>query len=591
MPDIQGNVEGIKKSILQELEALYDVQWPGDEFAPQELVAKLCGYSAGLNREVAVYITRYGEVAGVFIGRADSIDLPDIRLRRSDRRLSMIRCIHTHPMATGALSDVDISALLTMRFDAICAIGVDGKGQPTSIQAAFLAPDQPGAVVRSELISARRVPQGAWMQQIVEVDNAYLAEEPKTARGQERAVLVGIENQQSLEELAALAETAGAETVHTVLQKRSRPDTAYCIGKGKAEELALVCQAMQADLVVFDEELTGVMQKNLEEMLRLKVVDRTALILDIFARRAHTREGKLQVEMAQLQYRSQRLLGQGLVLSRLAGGIGTRGPGETKLEANRRRIRERLTDLRRELDQVEKQRSLRRQQREKNQIPIVALVGYTNAGKSTLFNRMTGAEVYVEDQLFATLDSVSRPIQLPHGAKALLVDTVGFIRKLPHALVSAFRATLEEAALADVVVLVSDGASQEVLQQHAAVLEVLQQLHPREEQKRIDVLNKSDVKEPPADLLPGALPVSAATGAGVDVLLARVEEALDEGLQTVRLLVPFANYGLLSKLHGYGSILAQTHGEEGVAVTLRAEARYVKIAREEGALLLDDEIQ
>lgn len=228
-----------------------------------------------------------------------------------------------------------------------------------------------------------------------------------------------------------------------MLQKRAKPDSAFCIGRGKAEELCLQCQAIEADLVIFDEVLTGAMQKNLEETIGLKVIDRTALILDIFAARASTREGKLQVEMAQLQYRSQRLLGQGLIMSRLAGGIGTRGPGESKLEVNRRRIRDRLTELGRELAQIEKQRGLRRQNREKNGIPVIALVGYTNAGKSTLFNKLTGADVYVQDQLFATLDSVSRPIVLPHGGKALLVDTVGFIRKLPHEVVKAFRATLE----------------------------------------------------------------------------------------------------------------------------------------------------
>ena len=277
-----------------------------------------------------------------------------------------------------------------------------------------------------------------------------------------------------------------------VLQKRPKPDPVFCVGRGKAEELSLRCQAVQADLVIFDEELSGVMQKNLEEILRLKVVDRTALILDIFAARASTREGKLQVEMAQLKYRSQRLLGQGLVLSRLAGGIGTRGPGESKLEVNRRRIRERLTDLERELEQIERQRGLRRQSREKSGVPIIALVGYTNAGKSTLFNRLTGAGVYVENQLFATLDSVSRPIELPHGGKALLVDTVGFIRKLPHELVKAFRATLEEARLADVLVLVLDGADAQMEGRRRTVEEVLDSLGATEA-PRIEAVNKSDL--------------------------------------------------------------------------------------------------
>ena len=374
MPEIHGNTEGIRKTVLDELAALYDVQLEPGQFMPQDLLQSLCGYSASMNREIAVYITRYGEIADVFIGRADSIDLPDLRLRRGERRLSMVRCVHTHPRATGELSDVDVSALLSMRFDAMCAVGVSEDGRPTSVQCAFLDAEREGQVRRTELISARRLPQEDWLCEIERTDAAYRAAAPATQTGRERAVLVGIESEESLDELEELARTAGAETVLRVLQKRPKPDPVFCVGRGKAEELSLRCQAVQADLVIFDEELSGVMQKNLEEILRLKVVDRTALILDIFAARASTREGKLQVEMAQLKYRSQRLLGQGLVLSRLAGGIGTRGPGESKLEVSRRRIRERLTDLERELEQIERQRGLRRQSREKSGVPIVALV-------------------------------------------------------------------------------------------------------------------------------------------------------------------------------------------------------------------------
>ena len=580
MPEIHGNIEGIRKSVLDELATLYDMQ-------PQDLMEGLCGYSASLNREIALYITRDGAIADVFIGRSDSIDLPDLRLRRSQRRLSMIRCVHTHPNGHGELSDVDISALLSMRFDAMCAIGVRKDGHPTSVQCAFLDPAHEGQVSRTELLNARKLPQQEWMERIAQTDEAYVAELPSVHKERERAVLVGIESETSLDELEELAKTAGADTVLRVLQKRSKPDGAYCIGRGKAEELSLRCQAVQADLVIFDEELTGVMQKNLEETLRMKVIDRTTLILDIFAARANTREGKLQVEMAQLQYRSQRLLGQGLVLSRLAGGIGTRGPGESKLEVNRRRIRERLTDLRRELEQMEKQRGLRRQSREKNGVPIVALVGYTNAGKSTLFNLLTGSNVYVMDQLFATLDSVSRPISLPHGGKALLVDTVGFIRKLPHELVKAFRATLEEARLADVLLLVCDGADPELEARRQTVEEVLDSLGATEA-PRIEVLNKCDLFADTPDRLPGALRISAATGQNVDGLLEAVEKELDAGAQEVRLLVPFAQYGLVNRLHQMGSVLSQCHSEEGVILKMRMDGQNVNFACREGAKLLDD---
>ena len=588
MPEIHGNTEGIRKTVLDELATLYDVQLEPGQFMPQDLLQSLCGYSASMNREIAVYITRFGEVADVLIGRADSIDLPDLRLRRGERRLSMVRCVHTHPRATGELSDVDVSALLSMRFDAMCAVGVSEDGRPTSVQCAFLDAESEGHVRRTELISARRLPQEEWLAEIERTDAAYRAANPATRTGRERAVLVGIESEESLDELEELAKTAGAETVLRVLQKRPKPDPVFCVGKGKAEELSLRCQAAQADLVIFDEELSGVMQKNLEETLRLKVVDRTALILDIFAARASTREGKLQVEMAQLRYRSQRLLGQGLVLSRLAGGIGTRGPGESKLEVNRRRIRERLTDLERELEQIERQRGLRRQSREKNGVPIVALVGYTNAGKSTLFNRLTGADVYVENQLFATLDSVSRPIELPHGGKALLVDTVGFIRKLPHELVKAFRATLEEARLADVLVLVLDGAAAQMESRRRTVEEVLDSLGATEA-PRVEAGNKCDLISPEAQSLPGALYISASTGENVEKLLLRVESELEAGAQEVRLLIPFSRYALVSRLHAMGGVLEQRHSEEGVEIRMRITPQNVKFACREGAKVLGGE--
>ena len=588
MPEIHGNTEGIRKSVLDELTALYDVQLEPGQFMPQDLLQSLCGYSASMNREIAVYITRYGEIADVLIGRSDSIDLPDLRLRRGERRLSMVRCVHTHPRATGELSDVDVSALLSMRFDAMCAVGVSEDGRPTSVQCAFLDAEREGEVRRTELISARRLPQEAWLSEIERTDAAYRAAAPATQTGRERAVLVGIESEESLDELEELARTAGAETALRVLQKRPKPDPVFCVGRGKAEELSLRCQAVQADLVIFDEELSGVMQKNLEEVLRLKVVDRTALILDIFAARASTREGKLQVEMAQLKYRSQRLLGQGLVLSRLAGGIGTRGPGESKLEVSRRRIRERLTDLERELEQIERQRGLRRQSREKNGVPIIALVGYTNAGKSTLFNRLTGAGVYVENQLFATLDSVSRPIELPHGGKALLVDTVGFIRKLPHELVKAFRATLEEARLADVLVLVLDGADAQMESRRRTVEEVLDSLGATEA-PRVEAVNKCDLIAPEAQALPGALYISASTGRNVEELLRRVEDELDAGAQEVRLLVPFSRYALVSRLHAMGGVLEQRHSDEGVELRMRITPQNVKFACREGAKVLSGE--
>lgn len=306
--------------------------------------------------------------------------------------------------------------------------------------------------------------------------------------------------------------------------------------------------------------------RNLEEVLRVKVVDRTMLILDIFAQRASSREGKLQVELAQLNYQSTRLVGEGVALSRLAGGIGTRGPGESKLEINRRRIRERMTELRRDLAEMEKQRDIRRRSRQRSEVPVVALVGYTNAGKSTLLNRLSGANVYVQDQLFATLDAVSRRVETPTGMPFLLVDTVGFIRKLPHSLVSAFRGTLEEAALADVLVIVSDGSSPELYAQRQVVEEVLAELGATE-QPRIEVINKCDLGNA-APSLPGAVMISAQTGEGVDQLMDAIAAQLQRTHSPVKLLIPFSRYGLLSQVRPLGQVLEEKHTDSGTELTL-----------------------
>lgn len=569
MPDVHGNLAGLRDSLLAEMKTLYDLELPGDCFAPAELISVLASYSAKINREIALYLTRDGEIVDLIIGQLDSVSLPDYRLRRNVKRLSGVRCVHTHPGGVGELSDVDISALRSLRFDAMCAIGVR-EGCPREVQAGFLAEMEKG-VNRVDLLPPvpwNRIPQSQWMALIGEADEKVLAGEAEgLADGPERAVLVGVESEASLDELERLADTAGARVVGRALQKRLKPDGATFIGSGKAGELALDCQALEADLCIFDEELTGIQTRNLEEILGVKVIDRTTLILDIFAQRASSREGKLQVELAQLNYQSSRLIGQGLVLSRLAGGIGTRGPGESRLEMNRRRIRERVTDLKRELEQVERQRSLRRKSREKNAIPLVALVGYTNAGKSTLLNQLSGAGVYVKDQLFATLDAVSRRVALPDGGECLLVDTVGFIRKLPHTLVSAFRSTLEEAALADVLLIVSDGASPEMMKQHEVVEEVLAQLGAVN-QPRIEVVNKSDLGIVHREELPGALYVSARQGENMEALLQAVGRALHQTRRPVTLLIPFSQYGLLAQVRPLGRIISETHEETGTRLTL-----------------------
>lgn len=560
---VNGNLSGVRDAVIDALASLYDYHLEPGDFLPRELMQLLARFTAVMNREIALYITRDGEVVDVSVGTDRDVELRDFRLRRNVNRLSCVRCVHTHPNGDGHLSDVDLSALRSFRYDAMVAIGCL-KGEPTFVQAAFLVEKQ--NILMDDPVRWYRVPEEAWLQQIDESDELVGRDEPQRSDAPERAVLMGIESEESLRELARLAETAGAQVVGMFLQKRDRPDTALFIGKGRAEELAREAQALEADLCIFDEELSGIQTRNLEDVLRVKVIDRTTLILDIFAQRATSAEGKLQVELAQLQYQSTRLIGQGLVLSRLAGGIGTRGPGESKLEMNRRRIRERMTELRRRLDTLEKQRELRRKSRERNEIPVVALVGYTNAGKSTLLNHLTGADVYVQDQLFATLDAVSRRLETKEHTPYLLVDTVGFIRKLPHALVSAFRSTLDEAVLADVLVIVSDGASDQMQAQHDTVEQVLQELGATE-QPRIEVLNKCDLGFA-APSIPGAVLVSAKTGEGLDELKQRIANELQKTYAPVTFFLPFAQYGLMSQLRPLGRVVSEQHTDKGTELTM-----------------------
>ena len=561
---IYGNTEGIRDAMLERLEDLYSLELQEDEFLPEELMRTLAEYSCGLNREIAVYITRNGEIAHVAVGTDCDVELIDFRLRRNTRRLSRVRCVHTHPDGDGQLSDVDLSALRIFRYDAMTAVGVlDGK--PVNVQTAFLVSEKD--ILKPETVRWYQIPDQDWLNQIEISDRLVGTEKTDLASdGQETAVLMGIESMESLEELKRLAETAGAKIAGSFLQKRDRPDGALFIGRGRAEELARECQALDADLCILDEELTGIQIRNLEDILRVKVIDRTSLILDIFAQRASSSEGKLQVELAQLQYRSTRLIGQGLILSRLAGGIGTRGPGESELEISRRRIRERMTELRRRLAEVEKQRDIRRKSREKNRIPVVALVGYTNSGKSTLLNRMTGSDVYARDQLFATLDAVSRRKETAEKREYLLVDTVGFIRKLPHALINAFRSTLEEATLADVLVIVNDGASKEMIAQHDTVEQVLADLGATE-QKRIEVVNKCDIADPWPSF-PGAIMLSAKTGDGLEELEHRIAEVLQESYAPVTFVIPFSQYGILSQIRPLGRVITEKHTDTGTEITI-----------------------
>ena len=397
-----------------------------------------------------------------------------------------------------------------------------------------------------------------------------------SAAPQETVILVGtdIDKEQNinetLAELERLVETAGGEAVGTIIQRRERPDIATYIGKGKLEELKALQQATNATTVVFDDQLSPAQQRNIEKFMQVKVIDRTALILDIFAQRAHSHEGQLQVELAQMRYLLPRLGGKGLVMSRLGGGIGTRGPGETKLEVDRRRIRSKIHDIEEEIKTVCAQRAVHRTQRIKSGLPSVSIVGYTNAGKSTLLNRLTDAGVLVEDKLFATLDPTIRMLVLPSGRKLLLADTVGFIRKLPHALIAAFRATLEEVIYADVLLHVIDASAQDWQEQSASVYEVLKELDASDK-PIVTVMNKVDQLSGHAKFRKllwkdGAVGISAQEGTGLEDLFEALEEVLSHLTQAATLLIPYEDSGLLNVLYEQAVVQSKEFTPEGIEV-------------------------
>ena len=567
---IHGNLEGIRQSILDELEKLYDAQFARDEYLPDRLLNALVRFTMQLNRELLVYLDRNGVVLEIAIGSISSISLPELHLRRNLDRLSGYRCIHTHPGGDARLSDVDLQALRLLRFDSMCSVGV-GENRATGIMAAFLGEAEYDrlSIVTFGPVKPGRIPQNLWMREIEAAEERVkrAIERGGLTETAERAMLISTDSEESLDELAALAETAGALVVSRVLQKRQRPDPGMFIGSGKAAELALDCQALEVDLAILDDELTGAQQRNLEGALGVRVIDRTALILDIFAGRAQSAEGKLQVELAQMKYRLPRLVGLGQSLSRLGGGIGTRGPGETRLEVDRRRVRRRIDDLENQLAELKRQRDMRRARREKQDKTVVALVGYTNAGKSTLLNALSGADVLVEDKLFATLDPVMRAVSLPENRECLLVDTVGFIRKLPHQLVEAFHSTLEEALCADLIVVVSDLSSPFYRQQHETVFEVLNQLGAQDKPV-LEALNKADKAHVEGIIEPAdAVLISARTGQGLDRLLEEISRRVAALRHPVELLVPYEKGAALSLIHEKGQVLSEEYGESGTKVT------------------------
>lgn len=584
MREIKGNIKGIRDSVIAELQKLYDMQSP--QLVSQELAVKLADITEYINREISVYITRSGQIIEIAVGDNATVELPSFSGRRGAGRLSGIRCIHTHPGGNPYLSGVDISALKNNKYDAMVAIGV-------------LSPDFTKSELTFGLITGIDSNENYTAEcygpySIEDAENInfvntvstierILDKQTGTASLQvmsERAILIGMEwgrndslwtVDDSLEELKQLADTAGATVIKKFIQKRPKPDPAFFIGRGKVQELALYAQQENIDLCIFDDELSPAQQRNIESVMGIRILDRTALILDIFAQRARTSEGKLQVELAQLQYTLPRIMGKGLMLSRLGGGIGTRGPGETKLEVDRRRIRDRIAFIKDQIEKVKAVRSLHRSKRKKNNVFEVSLVGYTNAGKSTLLNTLTNSDIYAKDQLFATLDPTTRQLTLPNKQEIIITDTVGFIQRLPHQLIAAFRSTLEVVTEADLLVHVIDVSHELYKEQVAAVHEVLKEIGS-ETKPVITVYNKID-KLPPDSKLADRLAleedtvcISAAKKLNLESLQQMIESHLKSKAVEVTLCIPYTETAKAAQLHETANVLEQEYTENGAVM-------------------------
>lgn len=511
MAEIYGNTAGISPSATRSLERVKRRRVPLSDITTPELVRSLAEASRETKRQVGALVHRSGSVEWVVVGTATGLMLPDVgRLRAAEGRFRGLRLIHTHLFGEPLTHD-DLVDLTRLRLDLVCAVQLSPQFEARSLTWAHNVPERESAAEESKpydivgpIPYGRPTPDFGQLISALEEEFARLGRVRTVDR--ERAMLVHVGTRQgpgasaraqvSLRELESLATTAGVKVVDRILQLRDHIDPKWVLGKGKLEEVVMRAIDLDAEVLIFDRELSPTQASAIASQTDLHVIDRTQLILDIFAQRAETKDGKLQVELAQLKYRLPRLGQKDDALSRLTGGIGGRGPGETKLEIGRRRARERVTRLERELTTLAKQREQRRRKRGQSKVPVIAIVGYTNAGKSTLLNTLTGAGVLAEDKLFATLDTRARRLVLPNGEVAILADTVGFIRDMPKDLFAAFKATFEEAADADLLLEVVDASDPEQ-DQHEETTESLLRKLELDSIPRLTVRNK-------VDLLPNA---------------------------------------------------------------------------------------
>lgn len=519
--EVYGNTKGIKRTVIASLEKLegdYDKHLVID----RKVLSEICDITEKINREICVYISRLGRIMAVGVGDSSTVQLEDLTLKRGDKRFTGMRLVHTHPSGSGKLSDMDTSALLSLRLDMMCAVGAL-HGRPNDMEIAYISG---GKVEKFYYKSINYLNDQEALQRINEYENiSYSGKVYNNKIQQKTAVIVNVNpNAESaiveINELHRLTDTLELTVVGEVIQKQ-QTDKTYCAGRGKLDEIKRAVQIQNAEFVIFNNQLTGSQLSNIEEYVGAKVIDRSMLILEIFAKHATSNEGKLQVELAMLKYTLPKLMGQGKALSRIGGGGGggaaTKGSGETKLETDRRHIRRTIYDLTARIEILKKERDLRRERRIKSGIKTVAIVGYTNAGKSTLMNVMTKAGVLEADKLFATLDPVTRKIFVDIGKEYLLTDTVGFIDNLPHEFIDAFKSTLEEASYADLLLHVADCSSPDLARQEKVVLEVLQSLGVTDT-PIITVYNKEDMNEGFIADKKDSVVISAANGDGVKEL-------------------------------------------------------------------------
>ena len=512
----------MKPSHLKALLHLYRRRYPDQGGYSRDQARELAHLSSSTGRQIGLIINRHGQPVMVILGQPDQILIPELgRLRQSGGRLRGLRLLHTHLNREG-LTEEDLMDLVFLRLDSIGVLNVSSEGSPLSFQWAQILPLNPGhkPYMISQTLPWDRVDVDFTLQaEALEGELLHSSQPVHAASHRESALLVSVgaaprETQQnSLEELRDLSLTAGLNPVDTLIQRVSRVNPKHIMGKGKLAELEVAALQNGASTLVFDGELTPAQMRNLADITERKILDRTQVILDIFAQHATSRAGKLQVELAQLDYTLPRLIGKNRAMSRLAGGIGGRGPGETKLELDRRRIRERRTRIKKELAKVRRNRDATRTRRQHAGLPIVALVGYTNAGKSSLLNTLTHSSVFTADKQFATLDPVSRRLRFPEDQEVILTDTVGFIRSIPENLVEAFKATLEELESADIVIHVADASHPEVRTQVIAVESILNDMELRHV-PTILALNKWDLlsresRETMSLFFPQGIPVTA----------------------------------------------------------------------------------